>query len=111
MGAFFSALLAKLTAIVGWFGALFAKVFVALWDLLRDVLTWPVEQFLGLAKSALTGIDTSAMTDNLSAWGSLPAEVSNVMGLLGVGTACTIIAAAIAIRIVLQLIPFTRLGS
>ena len=47
----------------------------------------------------------------LGVWSSMPEEIINILGLLGVGPACGIIVAAIAIRLVLQLIPFTRLGS
>ena len=43
--------------------------------------------------------------------GGLPAEILNVMALCGVGSAVTIITTAIGIRLALQLIPFTRLGS
>ncbi|MEC5213388.1 hypothetical protein RCH06_001934 [Polaromonas sp. CG_9.5] len=111
MGAFFTAILAKVVGFAEWIGRLFVAVFVAVWDLLRDVVTWPFDQLLDLAKSGIEGIDVSGITTNLSAWGSLPAEVSNILGLLGAGTAINIIASAIAVRLVLQLIPFVRLGS
>ena len=111
MGAFFTAIFAKFSAILKWFSDLTIAVFVAAWDILRDVLTWPVEQLLDLAKIAIESIDVSVITTNLSAWGSLPTEVSNILGLLGAGTAATIITSAIAVRLVLQLIPFVRLGS
>ena len=111
MGAFFTALLAKFAALVEWFGKLFVAVFKAAWDFIRDALTWPIEQLLDVAKSALEAIDVSGITTNLNAWGSLPSEVSNILGLLGAGTAINIIASAIAVRLVLQLIPFVRLGT
>lgn len=111
MGRFFSALLAKLADIVGWVGKLIVAIFKAGWDFAKDVLSWPVEQVMQLAKTAIEAVDVSAMTNSTASWGTLPAEVLNILGLLGVGTACTIIASAIAVRLGLQLIPFTRLGS
>ena len=111
MGAFFSAILAKLVGVTEWFGRLFVAVFTAAWDFVRDALTWPFEQVLDLAKKAIESIDVSGMTTNIGTWGSLPGDVANILGLLGAGTAVTVISSAIAVRLVLQLIPFVRLGS
>lgn len=111
MAAGFTMLMAKIAAWAKWWGDLFVAVFAALWDLIRDAACWPFEQALKIAVSAVQAIDTSALTGNFQTWGSLPGEVLNVLGLLGVGTALTIIGAAIAIRFSLQLIPFVRLGS
>lgn len=110
MGAFFSALLAKIAAIAKWFGDLFVAVFVALWDLLKDGFSWCFEQVMDVAIDAVSSIDVSGIS-TAGGWGSLPAEVINILALIGVGEATTIIVAAIGIRLVLQLIPFTRLGS
>jgi ABC-type transporter Mla MlaB component len=109
MGGFFSALLAKLAGMLGWIGELFVAVFTAAWDMLTDVVCWVFEQCMTVVVSAISGIDTSSLSS--TAWGSLPTDVVNVMQLVGVGTAVGIIGAAIGIRLLLQLIPFTRLGS
>ena len=111
MGAFFSAILAKIVAVVAWFGALAVAVFVALWLVLKDAFSWLFEQVLTVALSAISDIDTTSLVDLAQAAGALPASVINVLLLLGVDTAIVIITSAIAIRLVLQLIPFTRLGS
>ena len=111
MGVIFSTLFAKLSALVAWFSSLFIAVFVAAWDFVQDAFCWPFEQCLSIVVSAMSSFNVSGMTNNLSAWGSLPAEVINVMGLLGAGTAVTIISSAIGVRLVMQLIPFVRLGS
>lgn len=111
MGAFFTALLAKFSAVLVWFGKLWVAIFVALWDLIRDAFCWPFEQLLGIVQTAVESIDVSGVSGNLGVWGSLPGEVLNILGLLGLGTAISIITAAIAVRLVLQLIPFVRLGS
>lgn len=111
MSAFFSMLLAKISALLGWIGALFVAAFAALWDLVKDAFAWLFEQVLKVAVSAIGAIDTSAIDAYAAQVGPLPAELLNILGLLGVGTAISIITAAIAIRLVLQLIPFVRLGS
>ena len=111
MGAFFTALLAKFTSVLTWIGKLWVAIFLAVWDLIRDAFCWPFEQLLTVVKTALDAIDVSGVSGNIGVWGSLPAELLNILGLLGVGTAISIIASAIAIRLVLQLIPFVRLGS
>jgi hypothetical protein len=111
MGAFFSALIAKIVGIAEWFGRLFVAVFEAAWDFIRDAATWPFEQLMELAQAAAESVDVNGIIGTVPPWGQLPGEVLNVLGVLGVGTAITIISAAIVIRLGLQLIPFTRLGS
>lgn len=111
MAAAFTMLFAKIAAIVKWFGSLFVAVFVAAWDFIRDAACWPFEQAMDIAVSAAQSLPLDGLSTQATAWGGLPAEILNVMGLIGVGTAVSIIAAAIGIRLVLQLIPFTRLGS
>jgi len=111
MSLFFTMFLAKLTAIVAWFAALAVALFVASWDMFRDVPAWIVEQFLTLAGAAVGSLDVSGITSNLSAWGSIPANVLEVCSALGLGTAFAIIVSAIGVRFALQLVPFTRLGS
>lgn len=110
MGAFFTSLLAKIAAVAKWFGDLFVAVFVSLWDMAKDAFSWLFEQVMDIAISAATSVDVSGIS-TAGGWGSLPAEVINILALLGVAQATSIIMAAIGIRIVLQLIPFTRLGS
>ena len=104
-------LLAKIVAALKWIGALFVAVFVAGWDFIRDAATWVFEEALKLAVSAMSAIDVSGMTSAGQWWGGLPAEIMNMLGLVGFPIAMGIIMAAVAIRLVLQLIPFTRLGS
>lgn len=99
-----------IVSLVNWFAGLFKNVFVALWDILKDVFSWLLEQLFDVVIYAVSSIDVSAL-NNVEGWGSLPSEVINVLGLLGVGAASGVIVAAIGIRLVLQLIPFTRLGS
>ena len=111
MGALFTLLFAKIAAVVAWFGALAVAAFVALWLVVMDGFSWLFEQVLTVALAAIAAVDTETLTDLAAAAGPLPASVVNVLLLLGVDIATVIITSAIAVRLVLQLIPFTRLGS
>jgi len=111
LAAGLSMLIAKLVAALAWIGRLFVAVFVAAWDFVRDAFVWVFDELLGVAAMAIGSIDVSGMSSAGQWWGGLPAEIMNMLGLVGFGEACVIIASAIGIRLVLQLIPFTRLGS
>jgi hypothetical protein len=112
LGSFFSAVIAKIAALVAWFSALAVAVFVSFWDIFKDVFSWVFEQMMTVSTSAVGSIDVSAMSGySAQGWGAITGPIVNILGLLGVGTAITIIASAISIRLVLQLIPFVRLGS
>ena len=111
MAAAFSILFSKIAAVIEWLGALYVAVFVALWDFIRDAFCWPFEQLMDIVVSSIQAIDMSGLSAQVGAWGTLPAEVLNILGLLGIGIASAIIVSAIGVRLVLQLIPFVRLGS
>lgn len=111
MAAGFTMLLAKIAALAGWFGKLFVAVFKAAWDMVTDLVCWALDGVLGVAVSMASAVDISGVTNSISRWGTVPAEVLNVLGLLGAGEAAGVIVAAIGVRLLLQLIPFTRLGS
>lgn len=111
MAAAFTALFAKLAAIVTWFGNLFVAIFKAGWDMLSDLICWGFDGLLGIAVTAINAVDLSGLNGAFGAWSQLPPEMLNVMGLMGLGAASAIVVAALGIRLLLQLIPFTRLGS
>lgn len=111
IGDFFSMLFTKLTAIVAWFGSLFVAVFTAGWDFVRDAFAWLFDQLLGVAVTALGALNLTGITNNVSSYGSIPANVMAVMSAIGLGVALGLIASALVIRFTLQLIPFVRLGS
>lgn len=85
-------------------------IFEWAWGLLKDVIAWCFESLLNVVIWSLSQFDLSGIPA-LQSWQGLPEDVKNVMGLLGVGQAATIIVGAVGIRIVMQLVPFTRLGS
>jgi len=107
----FSFLLAKLVAVVKWFGDLFVAVFVSVWDMLKDLLCWGLESALEIVTLALGAFDFSALSQYANTWAQLPAGVLEVLGAVGLTQAFGIVVSAIGIRLLLQLIPFTRLGS
>ena len=111
IGRFFTDLLSKIVGAIVWIGELFVAVFVALWHLVTDAFVWVFDSALGLVVLALGGIDLAELPVLPDLLSGLPAEVLNILGLIGFADALAIIGAAIAIRLVLQLIPFTRLGS
>jgi hypothetical protein len=111
MGYAFSLVLAKIAGAVGWFGLLFVAVFVAFWDVVKDAFSWLFEQVMAVAVSGLSSFDATGISSYAASAGTLPADILNILGLLHVGAAISIISAAIVIRLGLQLIPFVRLGS
>jgi hypothetical protein len=94
-----------------WIGDLFTDAFLALWDFFIDGVCWCVDKLLDLAVSAVAGLSTGIFTDAAQTFQLIPQEILQILGLLGVGQCIAIITAAILIRLVLQLIPFVRLGS
>lgn len=106
-----SMILAKIAGFLAWIGKLVVAVFKAGWDFFRDVPTWIFDQAMEVAVSAIGAVDVSQMQSASGWWSGLPSEIMNMLGLIGFGAAMGIIGSAIAIRLVLQLIPFTRLGS
>lgn len=106
-----SLILAKFAAVVKWVGELFVAVFESFWNLLTDGFCWVLEQLMDVVVLALGAIDVSGLQSLGSWWGAVPSDVINILGLIGFGYAMGIIVTAIGIRLSLQLVPFTRLGS
>ena len=81
-------------------------------DLLKDFVLFVLEMLLSLAVGILNGFantfDFLDLTQYISA---LPSEVTNMMGLIGLGQCLSMIIVAITARILLQTIPFVRWGS
>lgn len=114
MGLFFTAILTKVVSFAAWCGALAVAVFAALWLLGTDLGCWFFEQFLKLIQGileALPGVDGFALFNPAQYVNGLPADLVNMIGLVRVGESLAIILAAILIKLTLQIIPFTRLGS
>ncbi|WP_313332031.1 DUF2523 family protein [Comamonas sp.] len=94
-----------------WIADLSVAIFDAAWDMLSDLFCWVLDALLGIAVTAANALDVSQLDTFTSNFGEMPSEIVNIMQLAGLGTAAQIVGAAIGIRLLLQIIPFTRLGS
>lgn len=103
--------LGKFVALAEYLGSLVVAVFVALWDLIKDAFAWAFEQVLDLVISILSVFDFSGLSAHAGAWAGLPSMAIEALQAVGITTALGLIVSAIGIRLFLQLIPFTRLGS
>lgn len=78
----------------------------------KDLAIFIFESFLDISYYALNGMDSYFDGLNISSYTSMiPPDVTWFLGQIGLTQALTMIVTAITIRIILQLIPFTRLGS
>jgi hypothetical protein len=112
MGAFFTAILAKIVSFAVWLILLVVAMFAAWWLLGTDLGCWIFEQILNVAITALNTVSFDAEMFNPGSYiSAFPDELTNALGLLRVGECITIIASACVLKVFLQLIPFTRLGS
>lgn len=101
------------------FGALYNDLIDFLWSLvlsamevLNDLFITMFDAFMTISVSVISTFgDMFSLLDFTQYVSILPDEVKNVLGLLGIGTATSMIVTAILIRLGLQLIPFVRLGS
>lgn len=90
----------------------FKAMLLTVFDILKDILFFAFDIFLGFVVgllSAFSNVFNPAMFSNL--FQDFPPETLNILGLLGFAECLGLIVSSIVIRITLQLIPFTRLGS
>jgi hypothetical protein len=81
-------------------------------EMAKDICIWVFDALMDVVVLAVDAIGAlSDVFDITQYTNSLPSDVLNIMGLIGLGTCTQMIATAIAIRLLLQLIPFVRLGS
>lgn len=111
MGQLFTAILSKLTSLASWLIELVRSVFLDVWEMIVDGTCYLFDSILSFAINAANELDITELTQYSSLWGSLPDGTKEVLGAIGFVPAVAIIFAAILIRITLQLVPFTRLGS
>lgn len=112
MGAFFTAILAKIVAFAGWLITLTLAMFVAWWLLGTDLGAWVFEQLLDVVISMLSSLDVDFELFNPGTYiAALPSDVTAVWGVLRLSESAAILLTAYTIRLTLQLIPFVRLGS
>lgn len=109
IGSFFTSLLAKITGFASWVLEVVTQLFLDVWAMLQDLIIWVFDVFMELAVSAIGALPSVPGIGSI--WSGAPGEILNILGLIGFGQALAIIGAALLVRMGLQLIPFTRLGS
>ncbi|EGR3108323.1 VSK receptor [Vibrio parahaemolyticus] len=88
------------------------NVYVSIKNVLFDIPPWILDQVLTLANTLLTSVLSILEPIDISQYlGALPSEVSWTLSMVGIPQCLVIISTAIVVRLLLQLIPFTRLGS
>lgn len=99
--------------VVLWFFALVMAVINTFVAMLQDLVCWVVDQFLAVAVyvMGLFNFEFLGDTSVSEAFDQLPATLVNVLWVLGLPHALVLVTIAIGIRLLLQLVPFTRLGS
>lgn len=116
-------LLQKLQSVINFIRDFFFELFKSItdfikamvltfFDMLKDVFFFAFDALITLMVALLDGLGSlfSALTFP-NVLDGMPSEVLNIIGLCGLGQCMTLIVTALIIRITLQLIPFTRLGS
>lgn len=95
-----------------WVLDLIGKVFLSLWTLVTDFFAWILESLLAIVVGALTALGSIPGASLFSgAMEMLPPEAWTFMLRFNLPLCSGIIMGAIVIRLLLQLIPFVRLGS
>lgn len=106
---FFTSLLAKIAGFAEWLVLVFLQIFKDLWNMVTDVFCWGFESILAVAIGALNAINVPF--DPQTYFALIPPDVGNMLGVIGVTQALSIIVAALVVRFLLQTIPFVRWGS
>lgn len=101
-----------LRALVVWIYQLFQPFFDALFTFAKDVFIWLTESILDLVILIIGDLQFDFSLFNPASYISgVGPEIINTLAVLKVPQAIAMILGAIVIRLLLQLIPFTRLGS
>lgn len=98
--------------IFAWIIVQAKSALLTLWDMFTDLLFFIVDLFMSVGLLALEGMSQALQLVNVSNYiNSMPVEVLGVVNAIGLGEAIGMIMAAGTARLLLQLIPFVRLGS
>jgi hypothetical protein len=88
------------------------RLLLSLMDMLKDIFLWIMEQLLDVGKLLLDGVGSMMSGLDISQYFEMiPPETGYYLNLLGVSQGMGMIVTCLAVRFLLQLIPFTRLGS
>jgi hypothetical protein len=97
-----------LSGLVSWAWGVFMQIWTNVGEWALDMIITPFDFFIGLGVDAISAISVPALPNYLA---SVPADVLNIAALLNLGPCLGLITSAWMVRIGLQMIPFTRLGS
>lgn len=90
----------------------FYSLILSLQTIIKDAAIWLFDSFMSLAVTVLGGMGDMFSALNVAQYiSAIPPDVQNVLALIGLGECTGMIIVAIGIRLLLQLIPFVRLGS
>lgn len=88
------------------------RLIISLVDMIKDVFIWALDEVLTLCQALIDWVFSFFEPIDISQYlTAIPSEVSWVMSAIGLPQALSIILASLVARLLLQLIPFTRLGS
>ena len=88
------------------------RLIISLVDMLKDLFFWAIEQVFSAVNVLLSWVLGFFSPLDIGQYlSAIPPNVSWVLAAIGIPQCLVIIFAAITCRILLQLIPFTRLGS
>ena len=102
-----------------WFAArwndlidLLYSLLLSLFDILKDLFYWIMEQLLSFGAIILDGVGSLMTGLNVSQYMTfLPSETIYIISIIGLGEAMGMIVTCLTVRFFLQLIPFVRWGS
>ena len=95
-----------------WLAVQLQSFILTLWDMFKDLLLFVIDVFMDLGILILNGMSSALELVDLSQYISgMPPEVQTVFANTGLGTAVGMVMIAGTTRLLMQLIPFVRLGS
>lgn len=98
--------------IFAWIVVQAKSALLTLWDMFTDLLLFIVDLFMSVGLIALEGMSEALQLVNITNYiNAMPADVLGVVNAIGLGEAIGMVMAAGTARLLLQLIPFVRLGS
>lgn len=110
MEGFLQAIIDAIFSFGNWLLELVGELVDAMFSVIKNAFIWAWDGILGVVVSAVNSLSFSIPSVS-SFWVQVPADVINILSLVGFAEAMAIIASAILVRLGMQLIPFVRLGS
>lgn len=98
--------------IFGWILVQIKSALLTVWDMLGDLFLLIVDCLMYVGLYALQGVSSALeLADITNYINGMPTEVLGIVNAIGLGEAIGMIMAAGTARLLMQLIPFVRLGS